>query len=59
MGYEKARNEQTRKTNNSDTDNSMALREGRGWMSGVEYMVTEDGLTVGGGHTVQYTDHVS
>ena len=22
-------------------------------------MVTEDGLTLGGGHTVQYTDHAS
>ena len=26
---------------------------------GDRYMVTEDDLTLGGGHTVQYTDHVS
>ena len=35
-------------------------REG-GWgvVKGVKYMVTEDDLTLGGRHTMQYTDHVS
>ena len=29
------------------------------WVQGANYMGTEDDLTLGGGHTVQYTDHVS
>ena len=27
-------------------------------MKGAKYMVTEDDLTLGGGNTMQYTDHV-
>ena len=38
------------------------LPEGRvgGWymVKGAKYMVMEDDLTLGGGHTMQYTDHV-
>ena len=26
-------------------------------VKGVKYMVTEDDLTLGGGHKMQYTDH--
>ena len=28
-------------------------------VKGAKYMVTEDDLTLGGGHTMQYADHVS
>ena len=28
-------------------------------VKGAKYMVMEDDLTLGGGHTMQYTDHVS
>ena len=28
-------------------------------VEGAKYMVIEEDLTLGGGHTVQYTDHVS
>ena len=28
-------------------------------MKGTKYMVTEDDLTLDGGHTIQYTDHTS
>ena len=37
-------------------------REGDGWdkrVKGAKYMMREDGLTLGGGHTIQYTDHES
>ena len=37
-------------------------REGSGEIvkvKGVKYMVTEDDLTLGGRHIMQYTDHVS
>ena len=41
-----------------DTDNSMLVPEGRGIMGlikGVKYVMTEH-FTLGGGHTMQYTD---
>ena len=57
-----ATSKQTKKTL-IDTDNSMVATRGRGVEvskgKGDRYMVTEDDLTLGGGHTVQYTDHVS
>ena len=48
----------------SFTDNSMLVTTGKG-LGGdggakeARYMVTEDGLTLGGGHTIQYTDQLS
>ena len=40
------------------------LPEGRGWeankrVKGASSMVTEDNLTLGGGHTMQFMDHIS
>ena len=32
---------------------------GGGRTQEVKYMVMKDGLTLGGGHIIQYTDHVS
>ena len=56
-------NKQEKNKQNSDTDNSMVVTRGKGWGAvkgqGVKYVVTEGDLTVGGGHTLQYTDHVS
>ena len=61
----KAMNIQTRQTNkNSQTQTTVQwLPDGKG-MGGsmvkwVKYMVTEDDLTLGGGHTLQCTGHVS
>ena len=46
-----------------DTDNSMAVTAGKrmGEVKGEggKYMVREDDLTSGGGHTMHRTDHVS
>ena len=48
----------------TDADNSMVVTRGKGvgaqWgVKGDKYVVMEDGLTLGGGHTMQYTDHVA
>ena len=47
-----------------DTDNSMMVTRGKGAGrivkdKGAKYVVMEDDLTFGGGHTMQYADHVS
>ena len=45
-----------------DTDNSMVVtrrKVGRVVVKGTKYIVIEDDLTLGGGHTMQYTDRVS
>ena len=60
----KATKEQTRKKTLVDTDNSMAITRGKGCgeqqrAKGLKYMAIEKDLTWGGGHTMQYTDHVS
>ena len=34
-------------------------REGDGVVKWAKYIVMEDDLTLGGGHPMQYTDHVS
>ena len=44
------------------TDHSVGVTRGKGVgerrVKGAKYMVTEDELTLGGGHTMQYTDDV-
>ena len=47
-----------------ETDNSMVVTRGKGGGrtikgKGIKYMVMEDYLTLGGGNTMQYTDHIS
>lgn len=44
-----------------DTDNSMILTRGKGFMGskGVRHIMMEDDVTLSGGHTMQHTDHVS
>ena len=46
----------------TDTGNSMVVTRGKGvgtsGVKGHKYMVTEGNLTLNGGHTMQYTDHV-
>ena len=32
---------------------------GESWVKGVRYMVMKEDLLLGGGYTMQYTDHVS
>ena len=61
----KVTNEQSKKQTNKkliDTDNSMtvASRKGSGRViNEVKYIVTEDNLTLGGGHAMQQRDHGS
>ena len=48
----------------TDTDNSVVVAGGNGggWVvkgTDIKYRVMEDDLTLGGGHTMQYTDHAS
>ena len=64
MGYKIESNKLTNKKNElTDTDNSMVVTGGKGGEGskgkGVKYMLAEDDLTLGGEHTMQYTDHVS
>ena len=45
----------------TDTNNSKVITRGL-WVErikGSKYMMMEDDLTLGGGHTIQYTYHVS
>ena len=52
----------TDKQKHIDTANSMVVtkgKEGGELVKGVKYMVIEADLTLGGGHTMQYEDHVS
>ena len=37
----------------------VVTHRGEGGVKGAKYKVMEDDLTLGGGHTVQCTDHVS
>ena len=44
-----------------ETESSVVVTRGKGVRrsKGAKYMVREDDMTLGGGHTMQYTDHVS
>ena len=66
MRYKTEGNKYTNKKNKQkllDRDNNMVDTKGKRGdgvvkVKGVKYMLTED-LTLGGGHTMQYTDNVS
>ena len=55
----KATNDQTRQTNkNSQTQTTVGwLPEGRG-IKGVKFVAMEEDLTLGGEHTIEYTDDI-